>query len=58
MKAAGILLLCGGFAIVPGALVLLSAGPARNLFVLAGLAVQIGGLALAFRAHYTLDEEP
>ena len=58
MKAAGILLLCGGFAIVPGALVLLSAGTSRNVFVLAGLAVQIGGLALVFRAHYTLDEEP
>jgi hypothetical protein len=57
MKFAGIILLCGGFAIVPVALGLLPAGTSRTLFVLAGIAVQIGGLALTFRAHYTLDEE-
>jgi hypothetical protein len=57
MKAAGIFLLFAGFAIVLSAFVLLGAGSSRVAFVLAGIAVQAGGLALAFRAHYTLDEE-
>jgi hypothetical protein len=57
MKAAGIILMFGGFAIVPGALALLHAGPARDLFVIAGLALELVGLALAFRGHYTLGEE-
>ena len=57
MKAAGIFLLCAGFALVPSALLLLSAGTARSGFALAGIAVQVVGLGLAFRGHYTLDEE-
>jgi uncharacterized membrane protein len=57
MKAVGLLLLCAGFAIVLSAFVLLSTGASRGAFVLAGIAVQILGLILAFRAHYTLDEE-
>ena len=57
MKAAGIFLLFAGFVLVPSALVLLHAGAARTGFVLAGVAVQLAGLVLAFRAHYTLDEE-
>jgi hypothetical protein len=32
---------------------LLPWGPARAAFVLAGLAVEIGGLAMLFRAHRT-----
>jgi hypothetical protein len=57
MKAAGIFLLFAGFPLVPSALLLLHAGAARNGFALAGIAVQLTGLALAFRGHYTLDEE-
>jgi len=56
MKAAGLLLLCAGFAIVLSALVLLGAGGSRISFLLAGIAVQIVGLAVAFRAHYSLGE--
>lgn len=56
MKAAGILLLVAGFTIVLCAFLLLSAGASRVAFVLAGIVVQVGGLALTFRAHYTLDE--
>lgn len=58
MKAAGLLLLCAGFAIVLSALVLLSISAPRGAFVLAGIAVQMLGLILTFRAHYTLGEEP
>ena len=57
MKAAGLFLLFAGFILVPSALLLLSAGAARTGFALAGIAVQLVGLALAFRGHYTLDEE-
>jgi hypothetical protein len=56
MKAAGILLLFAGFAIVKGALVLLSANAPRGGFVVAGIAVQVLGLVLTFRSHLTLDE--
>ena len=57
MKAAGIFLLFAGFALVPCALLLLPAGAGRAGFALAGIAVQLVGLAVAFRGHYTLDEE-
>jgi hypothetical protein len=57
MKAAGLLLLFAGLAIVVSALVLLPATGARIGFVLAGIAVQFVGLVVSFRAHYTLDEE-
>ena len=57
MKAAGIFLLFAGFALVPSALLLLRAGAARDAFALVGVALQLVGLALAFRGHYTLDEE-
>jgi hypothetical protein len=56
MKAAGPLLMFAGFVIVAAALVLLSSSAARGAFVLAGLLIQLFGLFLAFRAHYTLDE--
>ena len=58
MKSAGLLLLCAGFAIVAGALALLSSTAARSAFAGAGIAVQLFGLGLSFRAHYTLDEKP
>lgn len=56
MKAAGLFLLFAGFAIVTSAFVLLSPNAPRALFAAAGIATQIVGLYLAFRAHYTLSE--
>ncbi len=56
MKAAGLFLLFAGFAIVLSAFVLLSSSSPRNLFVWAGMAVQLLGLVLTFRSHITLDE--
>lgn len=57
MKAVGFLLLCAGFAIVLCAFLLLSPSALRGAFVLAGIAVQMLGLFLTFRAHYTLGQE-
>ena len=57
MKAAGFLLLMTGFAIVLCAIALLVPGASRGAFVLTGVAVQLVGLVLAFRAHYSLHEE-
>lgn len=55
MKAAGFLLLFAGFAIMLSTFLLLSSNAPRGLFVLSGIAVQVLGLVLTFRAHYTLD---
>jgi hypothetical protein len=57
MKAAGLLLLFAGFAIVLSAFMLLSSSAPRNPFVLAGIAVQLLGLVLTFRSHLNLEEE-
>ena len=57
MKIAGFLLLVAGWIIVLSALVLLASAPARVVFVLAGAAVEVLGLVLAFRSHLTLREE-
>ena len=57
MKAAGLLLLFAGFCIVVSAFALLSSSAPRAAFVLAGIAVQILGLVLTFRSHFTLNEE-
>jgi len=57
MKLAGFLLLLAGWAIVFFAVALLpSAGP-RAAFVLAGVAVELFGLALAVRSHLVLEAE-
>ena len=56
MKAAGFLLLIVGFAIVLSTFVLLSSNAPLAGFVLSGIAVQVLGLVLAFRAHYALGE--
>lgn len=57
MKLAGFLLLVAGWAIVVSALALLpSAGP-RTAFALAGMAVELLGLALAVRSHLVLEAE-
>jgi len=57
VKAAGLFLLFAGLAIVLSAFVLLSSTSPRAAFVLAGIAIQILGLFLTFRAHYTPAEE-
>lgn len=49
MKLGGILLLLAGWVIVITAIVLLFPPVLRGLFVLAGMAVEILGLGLAFR---------
>jgi hypothetical protein len=51
MKIAGFLLLLAGWLLVLSALVLLARGGAQGAFLLAGVAVEILGLALFFRAH-------
>jgi hypothetical protein len=57
MKVAGLLLLVAGWSIVIAALVLLPPGGARVAFVLAGVAVELFGLALAVRSHLVLPAE-
>ncbi len=56
MKALGFVLLFAGFVIVMSAFVLLSLKAPRAPFVIAGIAIQLFGLFLAFRAHFTLGE--
>jgi hypothetical protein len=56
MKAIGLLLLFAGFTIVLATFVLLPSNAPRSAFVLSGIAVQLLGLGLTFRAHYTLEE--
>jgi hypothetical protein len=50
-KLAGFLLLPAGAIIVLTAVALLPAAPARAVFVLAGVGVEILGLAIAVRSH-------
>jgi hypothetical protein len=56
MKLAGFLLLIAGWLIVVTALAILGATHARAGFVLAGVAVEVLGLALVFRAHVPARE--
>jgi small-conductance mechanosensitive channel len=49
MKLAGMLLLLAGWGIVVSAVALFSSSGMRELFVLAGLGVELLGLTLAFR---------
>jgi hypothetical protein len=51
MKLAGFLLLLAGWAIVVAAVILLIPANARAIFVLAGVGVEIMGLALVIRAN-------
>ena len=51
MKIFGFLLLLAGWGLVLTALRLLAASAPRAAFVLAGLGVEIVGLALVMRAH-------
>ena len=57
MKLAGLLLLVAGWAIVVAAVALLPSAGARTAFVLAGIEVELFGLALAIRAHLVLQAE-
>jgi hypothetical protein len=56
MKAAGLFLLFAGFIIVMSALVVLSPNAPRVAFMVAGIVIQIIGLLLTFRAHYSEGE--
>lgn len=51
MKIAGWLLSVAGWLLVLLAVILLRTEAPRGIFVLAGLGVQVLGLALVFRAH-------
>jgi uncharacterized membrane protein len=57
MKLAGFLLLLAGWAIVLAAVAMLASAGQRTIFVLAGISVEILGLALVARTHRTLPEE-
>lgn len=57
MKLAGLFLLVAGWAIVVGAVALLPSAGGRVGFVLAGMAVELLGLALTVRAHLVLQME-
>jgi hypothetical protein len=57
MKLAGLFLLVAGWAIVVGAVALLPSAGGRVGFVLAGMVVELFGLALTVRAHLVLQME-
>lgn len=57
MKVAGLLLLLAGWLLVLAAIVLLAASGPRIAFLLAGIGVEILGLALVARAHLTPKED-
>jgi hypothetical protein len=57
MKLAGMLLLLAGWVIVVSALALFARPGPRDLFVLAGLGVELLGLILAFRGGAKLPRE-
>jgi hypothetical protein len=57
MKVLGFLLLLAGWFLVLAAIVLFASPPLRVAFVLAGIAVEVLGLILAFRSHLNPREE-
>jgi hypothetical protein len=57
MKLAGFLLLFAGWVIVVAAVALLPSAAARVAFLLAGLGVELLGLALAVHSHLVLQAE-
>jgi uncharacterized membrane protein len=57
MKLAGFLLLLAGWGIALAACILLVPAAARRVFILAGLGVELLGLALVFRSHIVLRGE-
>ena len=56
MKFVGFLLMLAGWVIVLSALEMLGSATPRTAFVLAGFAVEVLGMALAFRAHAVQPE--
>jgi hypothetical protein len=57
MKFAAVMLLLAGWIILLAAVVLLAAPGPRTGFVLAGMAVEILGLAILFRSHFVFRRE-
>jgi hypothetical protein len=57
MKVLGFVLLLAGWFLVLAAIVLFATPPLRVAFVLAGIAVEVLGLVLAFRSHMNPREE-
>ena len=57
MKLAGLLMLVAGWGIVISAIVLLPSAMGRVAFALAGVAVELLGLALMVNSHLILDAE-
>jgi hypothetical protein len=57
MKIAGFLLLLAGWLLVLSALSLLPNGGSRDVFVLAGIGVELMGLVLFGRSHLTPKED-
>ena len=57
MKLAGFLLLVAGWSLAVLAVCLLPAAGARSAFVLAALAIELLGFALAIRSHLVLESE-
>jgi uncharacterized membrane protein len=55
VKIFGFLLLLAGWGLVLAALALLTANVPRAIFVLAGVCVELVGLALVMRAHSVLE---
>jgi len=51
MKIAGFFSLLAGWLLVLAAVAMLPAGVARNVFAVAGLAVEATGIVLAVRSH-------
>jgi hypothetical protein len=51
VKLFGFLLLLAGWGLVVSALALLAADAPRNVFLLAGVGVEIVGMAIVIRAH-------
>ncbi|HTA51854.1 MAG TPA: hypothetical protein VK757_03645 [Candidatus Acidoferrum sp.] len=51
VKLFGFLLLLAGWALVVSALALLAADAPRNIFILAGVGVEIVGMVIVIRSH-------
>jgi hypothetical protein len=57
MKLTGFLMLVAGWGIVLASMSLLVSMKPRTIFVLAGLGVEVIGLALVLRSHLVLEDE-
>jgi membrane-bound ClpP family serine protease len=57
MKFAGVMLLLAGWIILLAAVALLASPAPRAAFVLAGMAVEVLGLAILFRSNFIFRRE-